>query len=95
MAVTHDSNASYEGGRDQKDRVQSQPGQIVLQALFQKNPSQKKRAGGVTHGAEHLPSKCEALSSNPSTKKKKAVCQRFGPGSMVIQGGGEVFKVGA
>jgi hypothetical protein len=26
--------------------------------------------GGVTQAVEHLPSKCEALSSNPSTTKK-------------------------
>jgi hypothetical protein len=29
------------------------------------------RAGGVTHLVERLPSKCKALSSNPSTAKKK------------------------
>jgi hypothetical protein len=28
-------------------------------------------AGGVIQVVEHLPSKCEALSSNPSTKKKR------------------------
>jgi hypothetical protein len=27
--------------------------------------------GGVTQVIEHLPSKCEALSSNPSTAKKE------------------------
>jgi hypothetical protein len=30
-----------------------------------------KRAGGVAQVIECLPSKCEALSSNPSTEKKK------------------------
>jgi hypothetical protein len=29
------------------------------------------RAGGGTQVVEHLPSKCEALRSNPSTEKKK------------------------
>jgi hypothetical protein len=28
-------------------------------------------AGGVAQAVEHLPSKCEALDSNPSTAKKK------------------------
>jgi hypothetical protein len=28
-------------------------------------------AGGMTQVVEHLPSKCEALNPNPSTKKKK------------------------
>jgi hypothetical protein len=35
--------------------------------LSQKYPAHKKRAGVV----EHLPSKCEALSSNPVLKKKR------------------------
>jgi hypothetical protein len=30
-----------------------------------------ERAGGVTHVVEHLPSKHEALSSNPRTSKKQ------------------------
>jgi hypothetical protein len=30
-----------------------------------------KRAGGMVQVAECLPSKCEAVSSNPSTAKKK------------------------
>jgi hypothetical protein len=30
----------------------------------------RKRAGGVDQGVEQLPSKCEALSSKPSTAKK-------------------------
>jgi hypothetical protein len=28
-------------------------------------------AGGMTQVVEHLPSKCEALNPNPSTKKKR------------------------
>jgi hypothetical protein len=31
----------------------------------------QKRAGGVAQVVELLPSKCEALSSNPNTAKKK------------------------
>jgi hypothetical protein len=34
---------------------------------------QLKRAGGMAQVLEYLPSKGEALSSNPSTKKKKKV----------------------
>jgi hypothetical protein len=37
------------------------------ETLSQKYPTQK-RAGGVAQVVEHLPSKCEALSSNPSTR---------------------------
>jgi uncharacterized membrane protein len=34
------------------------------------NPPNKKRAGGVSQVVECLPSKCEALSSNPITTIK-------------------------
>jgi hypothetical protein len=50
--------------------VPSQPGQIILKTLSQKYPTHK-RAGGVTQVVGHLPSNCDALSSNPSTVKKK------------------------
>jgi hypothetical protein len=33
--------------------------------------SNAKRAGGMAQEVEHLPSKCKALSSNPSTAKNK------------------------
>jgi hypothetical protein len=41
-------------------------GQPRPKTLSQKYPAQK-RAGGVVQGVDSLPSKCEALSSNPST----------------------------
>jgi hypothetical protein len=43
----------------------SQPGQIVQETLSKKYPTQK-RASGVAEVVKHLPSKCEALSPNPS-----------------------------
>jgi hypothetical protein len=49
--------------------VRRQPRQIVCETLFQKSPSQK--GCGVVQAIERLPSKCEALSSNPSAAKKK------------------------
>jgi hypothetical protein len=49
-------------------RVQSQPRQIDHEILSQKYP---RKNSGVAQVIECLPSKCEALSSNPSTKKKK------------------------
>jgi hypothetical protein len=33
--------------------------------------SEENKASGVAQVAEHLPSKCEALNSGPSTTKKK------------------------
>jgi hypothetical protein len=48
--------------------IQSQPRQIVLETLSQKNPSHKG-AGGVALVC--LPRKHEALTSNPDTTKKK------------------------
>jgi hypothetical protein len=56
--------------------VWSQPRQIVCETMSWKNPSQK-RAGGVTQVVEHLPSNGEALSSNPSTIKKKKCLLKF------------------
>jgi hypothetical protein len=44
---------------------QGQQGQIVCKTLSRKYPTQK-RAEGMTQVANHLCSKCEALSSNPS-----------------------------
>jgi hypothetical protein len=41
-----------------------------VRPYHKKNPS-LKRAHGVVQVVEQLPSKCKALSSNPSTTKKK------------------------
>jgi hypothetical protein len=49
--------------------VQSQPGKVVWKTLSQQY-STRKSAGGVAQVVEHLPSKCEALSSNPILPKK-------------------------
>jgi hypothetical protein len=49
--------------------VHSQPRQIVCEILSQKYPTQN-RAGGVAQAVLCLPSKNEALSSNPSTARK-------------------------
>jgi hypothetical protein len=46
--------------------LQSQTGQIVCETLSQINSTQNW-AGRVAQGVESLPSRCEALSSNPST----------------------------
>jgi hypothetical protein len=52
--------------------VQGQPTQIVHKNLSQKYPTcTRKRVGEVTQMVEHLPRKCEALNSNPSTLPKK------------------------
>jgi hypothetical protein len=50
--------------------VQSHPGPIVHETLSQKYVVQN-RAGRVIHMVKCLPSQCEALSTNPSTIKKK------------------------
>jgi hypothetical protein len=51
-------------------KVPSQLGQIVHETVSQKYQTQN-RAGRMTQVLEHLPSKREALSSNPRTAKKK------------------------
>jgi hypothetical protein len=45
--AAYNCNPSYSGGRDQGDRVQSQPTQIIHKTRSQKNPSQKKKKGLV------------------------------------------------
>jgi hypothetical protein len=75
--VTHAYNSSYSGGRDWSLEVPSQPGEIVHKTLSQKNPLQK--IGLV----EWL--KVKALSSNPSTgKKKKVGPKQFKLSKMII-----------
>jgi hypothetical protein len=58
-----------QGAEIRRIAVQGQSGQIVLESLFQKYPTQN-RAGRVAQVVEYLPSKCKALSSNPSITKK-------------------------
>jgi hypothetical protein len=50
--------------------VQSQPKQIDHKTLSPKYPT-LNITGGEVQVVEHLPSKREALSSNPNTAKKK------------------------
>jgi hypothetical protein len=40
-------------------------------------PKDSIRAGGMAQVAQCLPSKCEVLSSNPSTEKKKTIGKGF------------------
>jgi hypothetical protein len=71
VQVAHTCNPSYSGGRDQEDGS-SKPSQANgSQDPILKKYSTQKWAGGVVQIVEHLPNKCEALSSNPSTEKKK------------------------
>jgi hypothetical protein len=51
--------------------VQSQHQVNSSQDPILKKPNTKNRAGGVAQVVVYLPSKCEALSSNPSIRKKK------------------------
>jgi hypothetical protein len=48
-----------------KIMVWSQPREIVHEILSRK--TQHKNTNGVSQVVEYLPSKCEALNSNPST----------------------------
>jgi hypothetical protein len=68
MPVVHNCNPNYSRSSDQED-CGSKPAQAnSLQDPILKKKSQK-RAGGVAQVVEHLPTKCEALNSNPITKK--------------------------
>jgi hypothetical protein len=70
VPVAHTCNLSYWRGRNQED-LGNQPGQIVQEALSRKYPSQK----GLV---EWL--KMKALSSSPSTEKKKSF-----PGIQILE----------
>jgi hypothetical protein len=66
----HACNLSYKGGRGRRITAQEQP-QAKSMKPYLKNNQTKNRAGGVAQVVACLPSKCESLSSNPSTSKKK------------------------
>jgi hypothetical protein len=68
--MAHTYNPSYSWADIRRTMVQSQPRQIVPETLSQKYPSQKG-SGVVAQVLEHLPSKHEALSTNPSVTKNK------------------------
>jgi hypothetical protein len=67
--VAYTCNPSYLGGRDQEDHgsrsAQERWGDLTL-----KIPNTK---AGLAEWLKCLSSKCEALSSNPSTEKKKNI----------------------
>jgi hypothetical protein len=67
--MAHTYNPSYSGGTDQEEGS-LKPAQAKSKTLTQKYPTQKKTSG-VAHGVELLSSNFEALSSNPSTARKK------------------------
>jgi hypothetical protein len=59
--VAHTCNPSYLGGIDQEDQS--------LRSARQGENTQHKKVIRVAQVEEHLPSKCETPSSNPSTTK--------------------------
>jgi hypothetical protein len=61
----------YFGGRDQED-YGCKPAQAnsSWEPILKKTQYTQKKVGRVAQVVEHLPSMCEALSSNSSTTKK-------------------------
>jgi hypothetical protein len=70
VLVAHAYNPSYLGDRNQEDHGSKPALGKWFVRFVSKIPNTQKRAGGVTQAIQHLPSKCEALSSNPRTTKK-------------------------
>jgi hypothetical protein len=64
---------SYTGSLNRRIAVQASPDINVRP--FPKKITKAKRAGGVAQVVECLPSKFKALSSKPSTEKKKLKVQ--------------------
>jgi hypothetical protein len=50
VLVAHACNPSYSGGKDQEDRGTKPARENSLRDPILKNPSEKKKAGGVTQG---------------------------------------------
>jgi hypothetical protein len=77
--VARACNPSYSRDRDQEDHG-SRPAQANSSSdpILEKPNTKKRRAGEVTQvvEVECLPSKHEALSSNPSAAKKKKMVTR-------------------
>jgi hypothetical protein len=48
------------------------------------NITRAKRTGGVVQAVHHLPSKREAMSSNPSMEKKYIKVKKVGPEFLVL-----------
>jgi hypothetical protein len=71
--VAHTSNPSYSEGRDQEDCGSKQAWKIVCKILFQKNPTQKNRVGGVVQGIspEFKPQYCEKNKRRKETVGEK------------------------
>jgi hypothetical protein len=68
--VAHTCNPAYSGDRDQEDHS-SKPAQVNSSGdPISKIPTQNSTSG-MAQVVEHLQTKCEALSSNPSATKKK------------------------
>jgi hypothetical protein len=66
--VVHACNPSYSRGRSKRS-MNLRPAQAVSEPLSQKQNTSKV-AKGVDQVIEHLPSKCKAVGSIPSTKNK-------------------------
>jgi hypothetical protein len=63
-------NLATRNGRDRRiDRVQDQLRKMLVRPYFKKQ-NKNKRVGNVAQTVEHVPSKDNALSLVPSTRKK-------------------------
>jgi hypothetical protein len=67
--VAHACNFSHSGGRDEED-YDSKP-DIQFTRSYLENTQPQNRAGRGCQVVEYLPSKYEALSSNPTAATKK------------------------
>jgi hypothetical protein len=69
VSVAPTCNPSYSGAEIRRTTVRSQSGANSYQTLSQRNPTQN-RTGRVAQAVEHLSSRREALSSQPSTTEQ-------------------------
>jgi hypothetical protein len=72
VLVAHVYNSSYSGSRDQEDQSLKPGWENSSEDPILKIPNTNQKGfGGVTQIVEHVLSKRKALSSKPSTVKKK------------------------
>jgi hypothetical protein len=68
-------NPCYLGSKGSQDHSPTAVPREQLQTLPEKL-TKAKRAGGMVQVVQHLPCKCEALSSNPNIPKQKQKLQK-------------------
>jgi hypothetical protein len=69
--MAHTYNSSYMGGEGRRMEIQGFANLSKSKTPYLRNKLKQERTRGVTQVVEGLPSKCKALSANPSYHQKR------------------------